>query len=75
MSASANGAAIPGISRHDILNLVISVPPSEKQKLIIAKLDALSEQTIKLESIYQQKLNALEELEKSVLAKAFRGEL
>ena len=39
------------------------------------KLDALSLETKKLEAIYQQKINDLEELKKSVLQKAFAGEL
>jgi type I restriction enzyme S subunit len=46
-----------------------------EQKKIVAKLDALSEQTKKLEGIYKQKLLDLEELKKSVLKKAFCGEL
>lgn len=37
--------------------------------------DALSAETKRLEAIYQQKLNDLEELKKSILQKAFNGEL
>ena len=47
----------------------------KKQQAIVQKLDALSAQTKKLEAIYQQHLNDLDELKKSVLQKAFRGEL
>jgi len=36
---------------------------------------ALSEETKKLEKIYEQKLADLEELKKSVLRKVFAGEL
>ena len=46
-----------------------------KQKSVIKKLDSLSEQTKKLEEVYQQKLEDLDELKKSVLSKAFSGEL
>lgn len=46
-----------------------------EQRLIVAKLDALSTETKKLEAIYQQKLADLEELKKSILQKAFAGEL
>jgi type I restriction enzyme, S subunit len=54
----------------------ICFPKSLKeQQTIVQKLDALSAETKKLESIYQQKLNDLEELKKSVLQKAFSGEL
>jgi len=41
----------------------------------VAKLDALSAETKKLEAIYAQKLADLDEMKKSILAKAFKGEL
>ncbi len=49
--------------------------PIAKQQSIVQKLDALSAETKRLETIYQQKLLNLEELKKSVLQKAFSGEL
>ena len=45
------------------------------KKRIVDKLDALREETQRLESIYQQKLAALEELKKSLLHQAFSGQL
>ena len=45
------------------------------QLSIVTKLNALSAESKKLEAIYQQKLNNLEELKKSMLQKAFNGEL
>lgn len=56
-------------------NLIIPLPSLSEQKAIVAKLDALSAETKKLEAIYKQKLVALEELKKSVLKRAFSGEL
>jgi len=54
----------------------ISFPKTLKeQQAIVQKLDALSAETKKLEAIYQSKINDLEELKKSVLQKAFSGEL
>ncbi len=50
----------------------ISIP---EQQAIVRKLDALSAETKRLEAIYQQKINDLEELKKSVLQRAFSGEL
>ena len=58
-----------------IKDLQITLPPLPEQKSIVAKLDALSEKTKNLESTYQQKLASLEELKKSILNKAFNGEL
>ena len=52
-----------------------SVPTLEEQKGIAAKLESLREETQHLESIYQQKLAALEALKKSLLHQAFTGNL
>jgi len=47
----------------------------ETQEQIVAQLDKLQSETKKLEAIYQKKIEDLEELKKSVLQKAFNGEL
>jgi type I restriction enzyme S subunit len=71
-----NGAAQPNLSAGSLKKFIIPLPKSLKeQQTIVQKLDALSTETKKLEAIYQQKLNDLEELKKSVLQKAFSGEL
>lgn len=46
-----------------------------EQKSIVAKLDALSAETKKLEDLYKHKLADLEELKKSILKKTFEGRL
>ncbi len=58
-----------------VTEAIIPLPPLPEQRSIVAKLDALSAETRKLEAIYQQKLADLDELKKSVLHKAFNGEL
>jgi type I restriction enzyme S subunit len=69
-------ATLPIINKGKWEKLSISYPfAKEEQESIVAKLDALSAETKKLEAIYQQKLADLEELKKSVLQKAFNGEL
>ena len=45
------------------------------QLTTVAKLDALFEETQRLQSLYQRKLTALDELKKSLLAQAFSGAL
>ncbi len=50
-------------------------PKLKEQNLIVQKLNSLSSETKRLEAIYQQKLLNLEELKKSILQKAFSGEL
>ena len=69
------GATFPNVSGEMLKNLIIPIPPLKTQQTIVQKLDALNAETKKLEAIYQQKLNDLEELKKSVLQKAFAGEL
>ena len=49
--------------------------PLKEQQTIVLKLDALRAETQKLEAVYQKKITDLEELKKSILAKAFAGEL
>jgi type I restriction enzyme S subunit len=64
------------VSKDWIENYLISFPNLIKeQQNIVQKLDALSNETKKLEAIYNQKINDLEELKKSVLQKAFSSEL
>lgn len=72
---SNTGTSIPQLTIPMIENIKIALPPLEQQKTIVKKLNLLSVETKKLESIYEQKLANLEELKKSVLAKAFNAEL
>ena len=51
------------------------IPPIEEQLRIASSLDILLEQTERLDAIYQQKLTALDELKKSLLYRAFSGQL
>ena len=70
-----SGATTPHLYQRDIVTFPILLPSLSEQKTIIKKLDALSSKTKKLETIYQQKIDNLEELKKSLLQKAFKGEL
>ena len=66
---------VSAIYFKDLRSLVIPIPPIAAQKTIAAKLESLRTQTQRLESIYQQKLAALEALKKSLLHQAFSGVL
>jgi len=73
---TANGTRQANLSTETMKGLEISFPKSLKeQQQIVKKLNSLSAETKKLEAIYQQKVNDLEELKKSVLNKAFKGKL
>lgn len=68
-------AAQPDIT-HAIFKIQkIAIPPIKQQQTIVKKLNGLSTETKRLEAIYQQKIKTLEELKKSILQKAFNGEL
>jgi len=72
----ANGAAIPGISRNDVLDLELSIPLSlDVQQELVDQISMLDSNVVELERIYTDKLCSLEELKKSLLQKAFTGEL
>lgn len=55
--------------------LSIPCPTMAEQQAIVRQLDALRAETQKLEAVYQKKMDDLEELKKSILQKAFAGEL
>jgi len=71
-----SGAAQPHFNGAAVKQVVFAYPKSVKeQKALIEKFEMLSTETKKLEAIYQQKIKDLEELKKSILQKAFAGEL
>src|ERR1051326_5418980 len=65
-----NGAAQPNLGAKSVAKYKISLPELAEQKAIVQRLDALAAETQHLESIYQQKLAALEALKKSLLHQA-----
>lgn len=70
------GATISRLYNKNLRETKIIFPKSKDRQLeIVKEIDALSAETKQLESHYQIKLNNLEELRKSVLEKAFNGEL
>lgn len=75
MKSEAKGTTQKFVSLGYLRDFKIQLPRLIEQESIVAKLDALSAETKKLEANYQQKINDLEELKKSVLQKAFEGEL
>lgn len=71
----AGGAVMPNLSNKDLSSFHVDLPPLVQQALLIQRIDELHEETHRLESIYQQKLDSLKELKQSLLQKAFSGEL
>lgn len=69
------GATVKGVKLPFVQNLQIPYISINDQQKIVEKLDALQEQTKRLEQIYTQKIKECDELKQSILQKAFRGEL
>lgn len=70
-----NGENQTNLRLNQILSCPLFLPPISEQQDIASNLNKFSDETQKLEIIYQQKLADLEEIKKSVLHKAFSGEL
>ena len=60
----------------DIKEIEVHFPKAlGEQRTIVAKLESLSAETQRLESLYQRKVAALDELKKSLLHQAFTGRM
>jgi type I restriction enzyme S subunit len=76
MEKLQKGASYPAVTDAEVKGILIPFPKSKKeQQTIVQKLDALRDEVKKLDAVYLQKIDDLEELKKSVLQKAFAGEL
>ena len=71
----ASRSAQNGFSKDDIFDFPIPLPRLEEQARVVDKLELNSYETQRLESLYRRKLAALDELKKSLLQRAFSGEL
>jgi type I restriction enzyme S subunit len=69
------GATMSNLNQGILLQINIPFPPLSEQHSIVDTFDAISTETKNLDVIYQKKMASLEELRKSILHKAFNGEL
>jgi type I restriction enzyme S subunit len=74
-AAQGTGTTMIHVSKGSMEERIIPLPNLKEQQIIVSNINALSAETKKLEAIYTQKLTDLEELKKSILTKAFNGEL
>lgn len=75
MQNESKGATQKFVSLGYMRDFMVPNPDLETQQKIVAQLNQLSAQTELLQEKYNQKLANLEELKKSILEKAFKGEL
>ena len=73
ISSAAHGTL--KINMDELKNVVVPVPPTDQQQYVVDSLNTFIEYVNSLESIYQKKLLSINELKKSILQKAFSGEL
>jgi type I restriction enzyme S subunit len=70
------GAAQPKLNQKALNSIPIPIPKSvDEQAKIVESVESLQEETQRLASVYEQKLAALEGLKKTLLHRAFAGEL
>ncbi len=75
LKAQGKGSAQDNINMGTFENQTFPFPPLTTQERIVATFDGLREETTRLEAIYRQKLDAVDELKKSLLHQAFCGAL
>ena len=73
--ALATGAAIPGISRADVLGFKIALPPQEELPNFMNRLHDLRANAVQMTDGYRAKIASLTALKQSLLHRAFTGEL
>jgi len=69
------GLGVPHISGKQIKDFGFSKPDIQDQHKIVGMLNLLADLTARLTEVYQRKLLSIDDLKKSLLQKAFSGEL
>jgi type I restriction enzyme S subunit len=74
-STASQTTNIANISSTQMLSLSVELPPVNEQRRIVARLDAIFEQTRAAKARLERLPALLEKLKRSILAAAFRGDL
>lgn len=75
MIDGGNGTNIKSLNQGTLSRLEIPFPSITEQARMVENMEAFQNESQRLESIYQQKLAALNDLKKSLLHQAFTGQL
>lgn len=73
--AQGTGTTMMHVSKGSMEKRKVPLPPLSEQQHLVRELNILATECKKLEAIYQKKIDDLVELKKSILQKAFSGEL
>jgi type I restriction enzyme, S subunit len=69
------GAAQPDLGLAHIKEFAFPIPPEQEQQEILIRIEAAMNSIDKIEREYKEMKGELNQLDRSILAKAFRGEL
>ena len=69
------GSGRPSLVKSDLLTVEMPVPEINEQRRLVSEIERLNSLLAEVFSIYEKKLDCLDELKKSILNKAFTGEL
>ncbi len=75
MSASVQGALYPAVRPDEIRGFILGIPPLNEQRRIVDKLDAIFEKSRAAKARLERLPALLDQLKRSILAAAFRGDL
>ena len=75
LEAIAGGAVMPNLSNKDLSSFALYLPSYERQKELATEIALVAKRTRNLVNVYETKISSLDELKKSLLQKAFSGEL
>lgn len=70
-----NGSNVPQINNKDMVKLFVPTPSTDEQKVIVGILDSIFEKEIETKESAEQVIDQIDTMKKSILARAFRGEL
>jgi type I restriction enzyme S subunit len=74
-TARDKGSGRPSLVKKDLLTMVMPIPTLNVQNQTVEECENLKQGLFDIETNYLKKLDSLEELKKSILQKAFAGEL
>jgi type I restriction enzyme, S subunit len=75
LASRAKGSIMEGLNMGIIKELPVWLPDLQAQMTIVSKIELLRAKVLRIQAIYEEKLQILSELKESILEKAFAGEL
>lgn len=75
LKSNFTGAGIQHLTGKSLKQFAVPIPTEEMAKVYLSNIECLFGNMIELEQVYRRKLVAIDELKKSILQKAFTGQL